>query len=85
MPIVWAQLFWKGRLQEAIQHLKFAEIIKPNAIDVEHAFTYGEDPLIHAQVHRQLTLWLLGYPDRAAQVSNQAIQRGQQLNISQVF
>src|SRR5262249_40697459 len=38
-----------------------------------HAFRYGQDPGVHCQSYAALTLWWLGYPERALQQSHAAL------------
>jgi tetratricopeptide (TPR) repeat protein len=71
--------FWLGDFLRARLHLEhgiaLATPAQPHALLVR----YGEDPGLVCRLHESLTLWVLGYPDRAVQQMHEALRLTQRL------
>ena len=69
-----AVLFQFGRLAESLEHFERAlELYDPRE-HADHAFTYGQDPGVIGRSLAALTLWQLGYPERALETSQEALE-----------
>ncbi|MEM7343525.1 MAG: adenylate/guanylate cyclase domain-containing protein [Chloroflexota bacterium] len=79
--------YYMGELAEAHLFLEQGvELYHPHLRPVEDAYT-GTDHGVACLSHLALTLWLLGYPDKAVERSDQAVALARRLNhpFSQVF
>ncbi|MGH7822872.1 MAG: ATP-binding protein, partial [Candidatus Binatia bacterium] len=68
-----ATLFWIGDFTRARDHCDRAVALYDPRIHRSHAFVYGRDPGVNARSHLALSLWRLGYPDRALAAANEAL------------
>jgi TOMM system kinase/cyclase fusion protein len=68
-------LFFQGKHAEAVLHLEKAVAVVPTAELRAAIYRYDVvDPWVFAHAYLSLALWLLGYPERAAEQGRQALK-----------
>jgi class 3 adenylate cyclase/predicted ATPase len=76
-------LFFLGRLADASEQFERGIALDGAVADLgehrAHALLHGEHPGVFCRIYRSWTLWLLGYPDQALEMSNAALDLGQNL------
>ena len=72
--------FFLGELPEAKKHLEEAIKIYDPKKHGAHAFIYGQDPGMAARAYFSLTLWLLGYFDKAKRRSQESLTLAKDLD-----
>jgi predicted ATPase len=72
-------LFWLGELTLARAHLEQSIALYNRQQDRSLAFRYGHDPSIMCRGYAANTLWWLGYPSQALQMSHEALTLAQEL------
>jgi class 3 adenylate cyclase/predicted ATPase len=76
----WADVIWLGEPATALEHVEHGLAIYDPGRHRSHALVYGgHDPAICGQALRGLSLWLLGYPDRARRSVREAVAFAEQL------
>lgn len=73
-------LFHLGALQKASGHLESAIERYDRRQHQAHVRSFGPDHSVFALAYRAHTLWHLGYPDRALESSEEALERARQLS-----
>jgi predicted ATPase len=73
-------LFWLGDLTAACTHLEQGWALYDRQRDAYHAYHSGPDVGVSCLSMATTPLWMLGYPDRAAVRSEQAIALAQELH-----
>jgi class 3 adenylate cyclase/predicted ATPase len=71
--------FWRGEFGLAHTHLEHALALYDPQQMRDHAVRYGSDTGVVCRILGAVTLWLLGYPDRARQWSEAALTHAQGL------
>src|SRR5262249_22788982 len=66
-------LFWAGEFSQARDQLEQGIHLYDPEVHRSHVFVYGLDPRIFSTSVLAITLWLLGYPDRALAEANEAL------------
>ena len=72
-------LFWAGDFAPARHHLEQGIHLYDPQIHRSHAFVYGQDPGVYSTSMLAFALWLLGYPDRALEKTNEALALAREL------
>src|SRR6185369_17292131 len=72
-------LFWAGDFAPARHHFEQGIHLYDPQIHRSHAFVYGHDPGVYSTSILAFALWLLGYPDRALEKTNQALALAREL------
>jgi adenylate cyclase len=73
-------LFWLGEFTAARTHLEQGIALYDPTQHRTHVFIYGQDPGMGCRAYAAHTLWILGYPDQALHLSQEAITVGQALS-----
>jgi predicted ATPase len=60
-----ATLFHSGEFPSALAHVEQGLALYDPQQHGSHIFQYGQDPAVASEVYAALTLWQLGYPDKA--------------------
>ena len=77
----WANLFSLGELSSALTHTERGiELYNPYEYRQYASLYGGHDPGVCGLRHAAMTLWLLGYPDRALEKSGDALALAQKLS-----
>jgi DNA-binding SARP family transcriptional activator/tetratricopeptide (TPR) repeat protein len=71
--------FFAGEFIAAQRQLDYASTLYDPRHRQEHVALFGQDALATCQAHAALTLWYLGYPDRALEKSKEAVASAQEL------
>jgi tetratricopeptide (TPR) repeat protein len=66
--------WYLGQNVESAATFEDAERLYDPAVHGDHAYVYGLDPGLFARCHRAMALWRLGYPQRAAQLVEEALR-----------
>jgi class 3 adenylate cyclase/predicted ATPase len=74
-----ADLFWTGNFTESLFHQEKTVTIYEPEKHRSLAFRYWTDPKVHAMSYMPLVLWPLGFLDRAAQRSKEALTLAHEL------
>jgi tetratricopeptide (TPR) repeat protein len=74
-----AVLLRRGELVAALEHLEHGTALYDPNEHGSHAFLYGQDPKIACLSDSGFALWLLGYPDQAVALSNEAVDSAREL------
>jgi hypothetical protein len=69
-----------GELVLAYEYLEQGMALNDPQQHRSHAFLYGQDPRLMYLAHLAVTLWLLGYPERARQRSHELLTLIQELS-----
>jgi class 3 adenylate cyclase/tetratricopeptide (TPR) repeat protein len=77
--VMGSSLFYLGRLDEARQRFERAIELYDRERDHSHVLTYGQDPGVSSLANEALTLWFLGYPDRAMARGAEALSLAREL------
>jgi predicted ATPase len=72
-------LYWLGEFVPARQHLEPGWTLATAHVSPGYIAQYGEAPGLVCQLYGVLTLWLLGYPDQAGQLMQEALRRAETL------
>ncbi len=72
-------LFYLGQIREARSQLEHGIELYHPAQHADHAYLYGQNPLVSSLINLALVLWLLGYPDRAQQEMATAVSQAHQI------
>ena len=70
-------LFWQGRLREAKENLDRAITYYDPVAQRGHAVMYGQDPGVTTLCYQSFVTWSLGFPDRAVEFADQALETAQ--------
>jgi TOMM system kinase/cyclase fusion protein len=73
-------LFYAGELAQAREHLAQGKALYDPQQHRAHAILYGQDPGVVCLSFATRTLWLLGYPDQALQLSQEALTLARELS-----
>ena len=71
--------WWLGRLHRALQWFEKMIALEDREKPESVAAQYGEEPGLSGRCIMALVLWKLGYPDRALEISNNALDSARQL------
>ena len=72
-------LLWSGQPARGQQHFERGMSLYDAAQHRSHAFVYGQDPGVVCRTHTAFALWLLGYPDHALRLSQEALRLAQEI------
>ena len=72
--------FWEGRFQESRRHLGAAIDRYSSGSRETHLTVYSQDPKVVCLSRLAWTLWLLGYPDEAAEARDSALSLADEFN-----
>jgi len=72
-------LFWVGDFTQAHAQLEQGVTLYEPVQHRSLAFAYGQDPRVVCQCYTVWTLWMLGYPDQALQLSDETVAMAQEL------
>jgi predicted ATPase len=72
--------FCRGKPDAALRHVEQAAALYDEQRHRTHAFLFGQDPGVICKAYGAVVLWLLGYPDTAAQQSDEAIRMSAELS-----
>jgi len=72
----------RGEPAAAVRHVEHAATLYDPVRHRTHAFLFGQDPGVICKAFGAVALWLLGYPDQAAQQSDEAIAMSWELSPS---
>ena len=78
--VVGVTLFWMGALVPSRQHLEEALAHYGPTQPAAHVSLYMQDPRVVCLIRLALDLWLLGYPEQAAQTETEALQVARELS-----
>jgi predicted ATPase/class 3 adenylate cyclase len=73
-------LFWLGELPRTRAHLEQGIALYDPQHHRFHVSRHGQDPGVLCRLYEALTLWHLGYPDRALQSAGEAVAFSQRLS-----
>jgi DNA-binding SARP family transcriptional activator/predicted ATPase len=65
--------FWLGEFQSAREYLEIAVKLYDPQVSSLHISLYSQNPKVICQSRLAFTLWCLGYPNKAAEASRQAL------------
>jgi class 3 adenylate cyclase/predicted ATPase len=74
LAVGWSQ-FFLGRLSAAREHLEAVLALYTEERHGSHLYTFGDNPATSAGSCLAQVYWLLGFPDRAQQTSDQTVAR----------
>jgi predicted ATPase len=72
--------FWQGEFILAHAHVQHALAQYDPQQMRDHVVRYGQNPGVFCRLFGAVTLWLLGYPDRARQWSEEALTHARELD-----
>ncbi|HWD57815.1 MAG TPA: AAA family ATPase [Stellaceae bacterium] len=76
----WATRVWRGEFVRSQEHVRQGLALYDPAKHGHHALMYGgHDPGVCGKGQGAMSLWVLGYPDQAAQYADDAIALGEKL------
>ena len=72
-------MWYLGQNAESATTFEEAERLYDPKVHSNHAYIYGLDPRLFARCHRAMCLWRLGYPQRAAELLEEALRDAETL------